>query len=73
MVVDLPAPLGPRKPKTSPGRTSRSRRSTAVVVPKRLVRPSVRTAAGDDAPMGNLHPTTQLHRRPGFPALHFAD
>src|SRR5215213_1450652 len=54
MVVDLPAPLGPRNPNTSPGRTSRSRRSTAVVVPKRLVRLSVRTAAGDTAPIGKL-------------------
>ena len=41
---------GNRTPR--PDRTSRSRRSTAVVTPKRLVRPSVRTAAGDSAPMG---------------------
>ena len=39
MVVDLPAPLGPRKPVTWPGRTSKLRSSTAVVVPYRLVRP----------------------------------
>src|SRR4051794_20546037 len=29
MVVDLPAPLGPRKPKTSPAATSKSTPSTA--------------------------------------------
>ena len=33
MVVDLPAPLGPRKPVTVPGRTVKSSRSTAVFSP----------------------------------------
>lgn len=33
MVVDFPAPLGPRKPVTSPGRSSKLRRSTATVDP----------------------------------------
>ena len=33
MVVDLPAPLGPRKPKISPGRTSRSMPRTAWIWP----------------------------------------
>src|SRR5579885_3020790 len=37
MVVDLPAPLGPRKPVTSPARTSKLRPSTATVDPYRLV------------------------------------
>src|SRR6185312_1394393 len=32
----LPAPFGPRKPKASPGRTSRSMPSTAVKAPKRV-------------------------------------
>ena len=36
-VVDLPAPLGPRKPKTSPRRTSRSTPRTASTVPSRPV------------------------------------
>jgi hypothetical protein len=36
IVVDLPQPLGPRKPNTSPRRTSRSMPSTAVKSPKRL-------------------------------------
>ena len=31
MVVVLPAPLGPKKPKTSPGKTSRLRRLTAIL------------------------------------------
>jgi hypothetical protein len=39
IVVDLPAPFGPRKPVTWPGRTSKLSRSTAVVRPYRLVRP----------------------------------
>ncbi|MNP26653.1 hypothetical protein D3C76_1195160 [compost metagenome] len=38
MVVDLPAPLGPRKPRTSPGATRKDRLSTAVCCAKRLVR-----------------------------------
>ena len=46
-VVVLPAPLGPRKPVIRPGSTSKLRSSTAVKVPKRLVRPrtSMRVAA----------------------------
>ena len=39
MVELLPAPLGPRKPKASPRRTSKSTASTAVNDPKRLVSP----------------------------------
>jgi len=35
-VVVLPAPLGPRKPVTVPGSTSKSRRSTANTSPNRL-------------------------------------
>ncbi len=38
MVVDLPAPLGPRKPKISPGRTSRLMRLTATKSPNRRSR-----------------------------------
>src|SRR5713226_8111162 len=37
-IVVLPAPLGPSSPKTSPRRTSKLTLSTAVKVPKRLVR-----------------------------------
>src|SRR3989337_1543003 len=39
IVEVLPAPLGPRKPKDSPGATSKSMASTAVKSPKRLVSP----------------------------------
>ena len=39
MVDDLPAPLGPKKPKTSPRSTSKSMPSTAVKSPNRLVSP----------------------------------
>ena len=37
-VVDLPAPLGPRKPEIWPAGTSNERSSTAVCWPKRLVK-----------------------------------
>ena len=40
MVVVLPAPFGPRKPVTRPGRTVKLRSSTAVTAPKRLLSPS---------------------------------
>ena len=39
MVVDLPDPLGPRKPVTVPGRTSNDRSSTASTLPNRLESP----------------------------------
>src|SRR6266487_673460 len=39
MVVDLPEPLGPRKPVTMPARTSKLNASTATVEPYRLVSP----------------------------------
>jgi len=38
MVVDLPAPFGPRKPVTCPGRTVNETPSTAVVLPYLFVR-----------------------------------
>ena len=39
IVVDLPDPLGPRKPVTVPGRTSKDRSSTATTLPNRLESP----------------------------------
>ena len=41
MVVDLPEPLGPRKPVTTPGETVKLRSSTATVFPYRFVSPRV--------------------------------
>src|SRR6185295_1225499 len=41
IVVDLPAPLGPRKPRTSPLATLRLRSWTATTAPKRLVSPAI--------------------------------
>src|SRR5271165_3943799 len=38
IVVDLPAPLGPRKPKTSPRATANDTSSTALSAPKCLTR-----------------------------------
>src|ERR1035441_1585337 len=43
MVVDLPAPFGPRNPKTSPLLTSRLIRSTATKPPKRFTKFSIAT------------------------------
>src|SRR5215469_9183758 len=45
MVVDLPAPFGPRKPKNSPRRTTRLSPLTAVFLPKVLERPQAAIAA----------------------------
>src|SRR5215831_4948482 len=44
MVVVLPAPFGPRKPKQTPWRTSKSTASTARRSPYLLTRPSATTA-----------------------------
>src|SRR5437588_8917084 len=44
IVVDLPAPLGPRKPNVSPAWTSRSMPRTASISPKRLERDRTETA-----------------------------
>jgi len=41
MVVDLPAPFGPRNPVTTPGSTTKLSPSTAVLSPYRLVKPSI--------------------------------
>src|SRR6266850_5555520 len=46
MVVDLPAPLGPRKPSTSPLSTRRSMPVTAAIRPKFLVKPSMTIMVG---------------------------
>src|SRR2546427_7483960 len=50
MVDVLPAPFGPRKPNASPWATSKSIASTAVNVPKRLVRPRAWMSWSEDAP-----------------------
>src|SRR6516165_5283076 len=54
IVVDLPAPLGPRNPKISPGATSRETRSTAMKSPKRLTRFSSLTAGPGGLGTGDL-------------------
>ena len=50
IVVDLPAPFGPRKPVTLPGATSKVRSSTARTAPYCLVSP--RTSIMVEAPNG---------------------
>ncbi len=60
MVVDLPAPLGPRKPSTSPRATEKLTASTAVKLPNRLVRPSISiSAASPGSPAGGNTATTR--------------
>ena len=46
IVVDLPAPLGPSRPRQVPAGTSRSRPSTARVSPKDLTTSSSTRATG---------------------------
>src|SRR5512135_419833 len=53
IVVDLPAPFGPRKPKVSPGGTSKPTPRTASTRPYRFSRP--RTATADRLTMGRSH------------------
>src|SRR5664279_2834505 len=72
IVVDFPAPFGPRKPKISPVFTSRSTPSTAARSPKYLVSPLVQIAA---SVMVEAHlvvvvgegagPRSRCRRRPG--------
>jgi hypothetical protein len=47
IVVDLPAPLLPTKPNTSPGRTAKATPSSAWTVPNRF----------DMPPMSSMRPT----------------
>jgi len=49
IVVVLPAPLGPRKPKNSPAPTRSEMPSTAVKVPYRLTRFSISMAGPGNA------------------------
>src|SRR6186997_1677506 len=64
IVVDLPAPLAPRKPKISPASTVRLTPSTAVKAPKRFVRPASSTAAA------TLSPHRTVEGGGGEPHLH---
>src|ERR1035438_9664275 len=61
MVVDLPAPFGPRKPKTSPFRISRLIRSTATKSPKRLTRFSTTTESFCSG-MGRRSAADRIHK-----------
>ena len=56
MVVVLPAPLGPRKPWTSPALTPRSRPSSARVGPKLLVSPATVITSSNLALLGRAYP-----------------
>src|SRR5690242_2544657 len=64
IVVVLPAPLGPRKPKTSPDATSKSIPLTASRSPYRFDRPATTTAG--PAPLSDFtHPPVDLQRARG--------
>jgi hypothetical protein len=69
MVVDFPAPFGPRKPKTSPRGTTSDRSTTASVEPNRLLSRSMRSAGTDDVGAAMVHSWQSGHDcRPDFPA-----
>src|SRR6266567_3073654 len=54
MVVDFPAPLGPRKPKNCPGATRKSTLSTAISSPNRRVKPCVEMVGARSIEPSNL-------------------
>ena len=58
IVVLLPAPLGPRKPKTSPGATANETPRTASIAPKDLVRSLTSMAEVMDAVKARNHNST---------------
>ena len=64
IVLVLPAPLGPRKPKLSPGATSKSMASTAVKTPNRLVSPRAWMSGGARSARASVPDGTQ-RLRPG--------
>src|SRR4051812_35379044 len=55
MVVDFPAPLGPRNPCTSPVSTVRSSPSSARVRPKVLTRPDIDMASLMTSTLHSVH------------------
>ena len=64
MSVVLPAPFGPIRPTTSPGRTSIDTSSTATTEPKRTVRPVIDSvAAGDRLDLGRQEAGARSGRR----------
>ena len=65
IVVDLPAPFGPRKPVTLPGWTVNETLSTAVVIPYRLVRPWASIMAGVLRVDGCLRVQARARSTPG--------
>ena len=60
MVVDLPAPFGPRKPNVSPRATAKSMPRTASMSPYFLVSPDTTMAGGRSLPSARAVP------RPGL-------
>ena len=59
IVVVLPAPFGPSRPKTEPRGTSRSSESSARTDPNRFVSPRVRIAGSAPAPGGAGHASSR--------------
>src|SRR5260370_7526853 len=68
MVVDFPAPFGPRKLKNCPGATRRLMRATAVKSPKRRVRPWVQMVGAGSMKLPNLAHPAEFRAHHGFAA-----
>ena len=74
MVVDLPAPFGPRKPMTTPRATEKLTSSTATIAPNLLLKDStsIRSAIRFVSPLarylGEVTPGRgrQVRQNPGF-------
>src|ERR1035438_6773091 len=62
IVVDLPAPFGPRNPKTSPLLTSRFSRSTATKSPNLFTRFSTATESSPLG-MGRCSASDRIHKK----------
>src|ERR1700757_2317652 len=62
IVVVLPAPLGPRKPKMTPSGTANEMRSTAVKPSKRLTRSRASMIAANIGSLSAAAPVFEFHR-----------
>src|SRR5712691_10709514 len=69
MVVDLPAPFGPRKPSTSPRSTANEMPSTARLAPNALTRFSILIMLEGPHYRSTLEPENHAHPRPARRSL----
>src|SRR5258705_9570870 len=73
MVVDLPAPFGPRKPSPSPRSTLNEMPSTARLAPKAFTSPSIFIMGPDYRRIGRLKSTHAWRFRHENRSLHRTD